>query len=63
MARNKGEVDAVLYIAHLNIPVGGEITDSNPGNPGCYPESSLVPGSRIGKDYPLRYINSKDVGG
>jgi hypothetical protein len=27
MARNKGDVDAVLYIARLNIPVGGEITD------------------------------------
>ena len=35
MARNKGDVDAVLYIARLNIPVGGEITDSSPKNPGC----------------------------
>jgi quercetin dioxygenase-like cupin family protein len=35
MARNEGDVDAVLYIARLNIPVGGEITDSSPGNPGC----------------------------
>jgi quercetin dioxygenase-like cupin family protein len=35
MARNKGDVDAVLYIARLNVPVGGEITDSSPKNPGC----------------------------
>ncbi len=35
MARNKGDVDAVLYIARLNIPVGGEITDSSPRDPGC----------------------------
>jgi hypothetical protein len=35
MARNKGDVDAVLYIARLNILVGGEITDSSPKNPGC----------------------------
>jgi hypothetical protein len=35
MARNEGDVDAVLYIARLNIPVGGEITDSSPKNPGC----------------------------
>ena len=35
MARNEGNVDAVLYIARLNIPVGGEITDSSPKNPGC----------------------------
>jgi hypothetical protein len=35
LARNEGDVDAVLYIARLNIPVGGEITDSSPGNPGC----------------------------
>jgi quercetin dioxygenase-like cupin family protein len=35
MARNKGEVDAVLYIARLNIPVGGKITGSSPRNPGC----------------------------
>jgi hypothetical protein len=35
MARNEGDVDAVLYIARFNIPVEGEITDSSPGNPGC----------------------------
>jgi quercetin dioxygenase-like cupin family protein len=35
MARNEGDVDAVLYITRFNIPVGGEITDSSPGNPGC----------------------------
>jgi quercetin dioxygenase-like cupin family protein len=35
MARNEGDVDAVLYITRFNIPVEGEITDSSPGNPGC----------------------------
>jgi quercetin dioxygenase-like cupin family protein len=35
MARNEGDVDAVLYITRFNIPVGGEITDSSPKNPGC----------------------------
>jgi hypothetical protein len=34
-ARNEGNIDAVLYIAPLNIPVGGADTDSSPGNPGC----------------------------
>jgi quercetin dioxygenase-like cupin family protein len=35
MARNEGDVDAVLYITRFNIPVGGEITDSSPEDPGC----------------------------
>ena len=35
LARNEGDVDAVLYITRFNIPVEGEITDSSPGNPGC----------------------------
>jgi quercetin dioxygenase-like cupin family protein len=35
MARNEGDVDAVLYITRFNIPVGGADTDSSPKNPGC----------------------------
>jgi hypothetical protein len=35
MARNEGDVAAVLYITRFNIPIGGEITDSSSGNPGC----------------------------
>jgi quercetin dioxygenase-like cupin family protein len=35
IGRNEGEVAAVVYVTRLNIPVGEEITDSSPGNPGC----------------------------
>jgi quercetin dioxygenase-like cupin family protein len=35
MARNEGDVDAVLYITRFNIPIRGEITDSSPEDPGC----------------------------
>jgi quercetin dioxygenase-like cupin family protein len=35
LARNEGDIDAVVYVTRFNIPVGGEITDSSPGNPGC----------------------------
>ncbi len=35
IGRNEGDVDAVAYVTRFNIPVGGEITDSSPKNPGC----------------------------
>ena len=35
IGRNEGDVDAVIYVTRFNIPVGGEITDSSPGDPGC----------------------------
>jgi mannose-6-phosphate isomerase-like protein (cupin superfamily) len=35
IGRNEGDVDAVIYVTRMNIPVGGEITDSSPENPGC----------------------------
>jgi mannose-6-phosphate isomerase-like protein (cupin superfamily) len=35
IGRNEGKVDSVLYVTRLNIPVGGEITDSSPGDPDC----------------------------
>jgi hypothetical protein len=35
IGRNESDVDAVVYITRFNIPVGGEITNSSPGNPGC----------------------------
>jgi hypothetical protein len=35
IGKNEGDVDAVIYVTRLNIPVGGEITDSSPGDPGC----------------------------
>ena len=35
MARNEGDVDAVLYITRFNIPIGEADTDSGPGDPGC----------------------------
>jgi quercetin dioxygenase-like cupin family protein len=35
LARNEGDIDAVVYVTRFNIPVGGEITDSSPKNPGC----------------------------
>jgi quercetin dioxygenase-like cupin family protein len=35
LARNEGDIDVVAYVTRFNIPVGGKITDSSPGNPGC----------------------------